>query len=345
MTYHEACAALGVDGKFPQNVLVVPVKKKGVWIPKPPDVPPTAKWQDEANRFVNQSHEWLFHADNHRLLDRIEKGRCLSPMSIRHHKLGYLASDIYYDREQWGLHEAFNDQGRPKKLFIPAGLVIPTYSDGQIVRIKIRRRYPGDFGRYYAIEGSQKNSSFQIGLKPNLIGIVVESELDTILFSQELGGSAGVVALGSASNRPNADLTSILRQCPQLLISLDTDEAGGKAMWQWWMKNFANAARAIIPSRFGKDPTEAMLNGLDLRDWFLAAGGTINKSTGDSPVIYEHKPDESELIRLCTDCAHYEKGGHCIRWSGTMREPQKVSNVQASSCQYWIDLRSKVDPL
>jgi DNA primase len=114
----------------------------------------------------------------------------------------------------------------------------------------------------------------------HLAMIVVESELDAILLDQEAGELAGVVALGSASAKPDAIAFDILTRAECILVALDFDEAGSKAM-QWWNTHFRQSDRHPVP--FGKDPGEAYKQGVPLADWVragLPSGWQIGPSFG-----------------------------------------------------------------
>jgi hypothetical protein len=102
--------------------------------------------------------------------------------------------------------------------------------------------------------------------KKNLV--VVESELDGLLINQEAGDLAGVIALGSAQTRPDAETDKAIREADLILIALDSDQAGTKEAWQWWNYQYKNVKRWPCP--IGKDPTEAKQSGLDLRAWVIA---------------------------------------------------------------------------
>ena len=77
------------------------------------------------------------------------------------------------------------------------------------------------------------------------------------------------MALGSATSKTNKESHELLRAMPVILISIDTDEAGAKAAWTFWPDTYGKAARRW-PCIKGKDPSEAKLNGLDLRNWIIA---------------------------------------------------------------------------
>jgi DNA primase len=107
--------------------------------------------------------------------------------------------------------------------------------------------------------------------------IIVESEFDALLLCQELRNQFTIIATGSTSNGPSAALIEILRHRSFVLIALDNDEAGAKAAWRRWMA-LKNAIRAPIPASWGKDHTEAHLNGHNLNWWMEAAYGIVIKS-------------------------------------------------------------------
>jgi hypothetical protein len=98
--------------------------------------------------------------------------------------------------------------------------------------------------------------------------VVVESELDGLLLHQEAGDLAGVISMGNAQTRPDAETDQALKAADLLLIALDSDAAGAKEAWGFWKRTHPNAKRWPIPN--AKDPTEAKIAGLDLRSWVRA---------------------------------------------------------------------------
>jgi hypothetical protein len=87
----------------------------------------------------------------------------------------------------------------------------------------------------------------------------VESELDVILLQQWAGDICCSMALGVASKRPDLD-------APMVLFSLDVDMAGATA-YQWWSQHYPHIK--LWPALVCKSPGEALLNGIDLREWIL----------------------------------------------------------------------------
>jgi hypothetical protein len=242
--------------------------------------PPTADWSTMAGKLVDYAHENLMN--DQVKLSWLESERGLTAETVKRFKLGWLHDNHYRDRKEWGL------EGE-KKLFIPSGLVIPLIDSERTLRVQIRRDKPGEYGRYYVLPGSSSQPMIINQFKPcpeSDPAIVTESGLDAILLNQEIRNSFTIVALGSAQIRPDEELAEILSRVPFIFVALDSDEAGGKQAVSYWLKTFDNAVRMPIPKQFGKDPTEALLNGLDLNLWLSAAyklvidlGGNLNTQT------------------------------------------------------------------
>ncbi|MFA5387184.1 MAG: CHC2 zinc finger domain-containing protein [Candidatus Paceibacterota bacterium] len=172
---------------------------------------------------------------------------------------GEKGRDIFRPRQSWGLDEVLNEDGKPKKLWIPMGLVIPLYIDNVLVRLRIRR-FDDTAPRYYVIPGSSP-ATMVIG-EDRPAFVVVESELDAILCS--LHPCAGAVALGSVSTRPDDRAYKILRDSKGIMVGLDFDKAGGDA-FKWWADQFRHAVRWPTPK--GKDPGEAYQAGVDIYEY------------------------------------------------------------------------------
>lgn len=99
--------------------------------------------------------------------------------------------------------------------------------------------------------------------------VIVESELDALLLSQEAGDLAGVVALGNAQAKPDRITHEALTRATVILVSLDTDTAGAKAAWGFWPATYGDKARRW-PTPIGKDPSDAWGKGLDIGAWIQA---------------------------------------------------------------------------
>lgn len=238
-------------------------RKKPEFIPNE-HVAPADLWQEKAEKFVTWAQGNL--AKNEDALAWLS-ARGISSETAVNFRLGWNigedGKDFYRARKAWGLPEVHKDDGRPKALWIPRGLVIPHIVAGVIYRIRIRR--PDESGpRYYVLPGS---SMAIMTIEPQRRAfVVVESELDAIACAAACP-LVGAVALGSVAAKPDADTTAALRRALQILNALDYDAAGAKAM-TWWADQFPNCARWPVPK--GKDPGEAVKLGTDLNSWIKA---------------------------------------------------------------------------
>jgi hypothetical protein len=79
-------------------------------------------------------------------------------------------------------------------------------------------------------------------------------------------------------------------------VSLDSDVAGAKASWKWWLNHYQHARR--WPCIKGKDPGEAYQNGLDIRAWTLAGLNMKDPVIRPFPKEWLTKYNEEELERL-----------------------------------------------
>lgn len=266
LSYQDACRFLG---KSPlSNRLIRGGLAAGyqyAWEPKSPQEAPSDKWQSKADKIITWSEDYLWRDYCINLQTWLSDERGLKDKTIKRVRLGWLPKDIYLERESWDLPEKLKESGKVKKLWLPAGLVIPYTYNGGIQRIRIRLHEPRDNIKYYIVPGSTTNP---MNIGDGKIVVIVESELDGILVHQEAKDLVGVIALGSAEIKPDTETFKILNNAEKILISLDSDETSARASQSWWLKQFSNAIR--WPTPYGKDPTEAYQKGLNIRDWVMA---------------------------------------------------------------------------
>ncbi|WP_235896698.1 hypothetical protein [Oceanidesulfovibrio marinus] len=301
--FKEACRKAGVEREYqaPRQSLRERLTRSSAsrsghvqaWEPVRHELPPE-RWQEKAGGFAAWCASNL--EGSRLLLDWLEEARGLRLETIRRFNLGWnpgeKGRDLYRQVTHWGLPFERNERGKERSIWLPVGLTIPVYScpdSVELVRVKIRRPkrsdgLPADVATpyedgpgwarqapYVAVRGS---SDHTFVLHPeSRVFVVVESELDALLLAQDAGDIAGAVALGSATAKPDATATELLRRAGCILVALDAGkEPGGDpgeaAAWQWWLPQFPNAERWPVPA--GKDPNEARLAGVDLREWVLA---------------------------------------------------------------------------
>ncbi|MFZ2399634.1 MAG: CHC2 zinc finger domain-containing protein [Smithella sp.] len=263
LSFIEACEYLGHD---PGPRKEQPRTAPAAWTPREATAPAT-KWQERARAFLAGAVDtlWSERGANMRAWLRTEKG--LHDATIKGACLGYNLADKYEPRAKWGLEPAIKEDGTEKKLWLPAGLVIPWVVNGGVHRLRIRRSDPDDGARYVIASGSSMApATWNL---ERAAAVIVESELDGLLLNQEVGDLCAVMALGTATAKPDTATHSALKAAAVLLVALDTDEAGAKASWRFWPDTYGKAARRW-PTVKGKDASEARLNGLDLRAWVIA---------------------------------------------------------------------------
>lgn len=274
MSYREAFAALGIEKKAHEDENLSPIKafsrggcqgssaadtkdEQKIDSAKPP------AWSERASALVSQAEEALMASE--RALEYLRR-RGIGKRAAREHRLGLVAEDLFRPRSSWGLPEELRDDGRPKKLWIPAGILIPCLSGGHVVRLRVRRRAK-DGPKYYVVPGSAMDAMV-LGARSSPVAIVVESELDAIAVASAAGDICSVIATGSAQTMPRGEAEEILKTAKRILVSLDSDPAGA-SYFRIYAERYPQARPWPVPQ--GKDPGEAFYLGVDLRSW-VAAG-------------------------------------------------------------------------
>jgi DNA primase len=267
MSFVDACRAIGREpGPLPS----APIRRcRPAWQPKTPVAPGDA-WQSSARAFVDDSRRRLL--DNDEVMTWLAVERGLVEQTVRAAGLGWNDRQQFVERAAWGLPPENNADGRAKKVWLPAGLVIPTTTaenDGKttITGVRFRLDDADADQRYIAVAG--------VPVVPMVVGenrtavVVVESALDAILIAQEAGDLVTAVALHSVTTKPDKRTWSLIQSAHTVLVALDADDAGAKAAWAWWRENLPTGKRWTVPAG-AKDPTDAHLAGHDLRAWIEA---------------------------------------------------------------------------
>lgn len=264
LSFIEACK---VQGHAPGPRSNGQHQTPAAWEPQEAKAPPAA-WQERARAFLDGAVSclWSRQGDTTRAWLRDAKG--LNDATIRGAMLGYSPADIFEARQAWGLDPSLKENGRERRQWIPAGLVIPLAIGGAVYRLRIRRDDPGDGQRYIIVSGSSA-APMAWGQDRETTMIVVESELDGLLLNQETGDLASCISMGNAQAKPDRITHQALTAAEIVLVSFDSDDAGARAAWAFWPEQYGGKAKRW-PCIKGKDPSEARLNGLDLRSWAVA---------------------------------------------------------------------------
>jgi len=260
LTYREACDYLGrspgpLTGERPRA-------SRPAWTPRACSSPGDL-WQRQARHLIDQAAGDLFTPGGRPGLAFLQD-RGFTADTAQQFRLGWLAGDRWAWPPSWGLPKVLQDNGRPKKLWIPGGLTIPLCQESRVIRVRIRR--PEGDPRYFILRGSNTKAMVIGGRQAETV--LVESELDAMLLFQEAGTLVNLVALGNAQARPDQETAALLEQSRLILVSLDGDPAGAKEAWHWWKAHYSRARR--WPPIRGKDPGEMFQAGVNLRAWVEA---------------------------------------------------------------------------
>lgn len=269
--YREACERAGQEPRRP----VSPLQRRQsrpTWTPAAPAAV-TDQWAEHAAKLAHAAAERLQETAG--VLDWLSR-RGIDAATAAAFGLGWLPRDEYRTRESWGLPTETKPDGKAKKLWIPAGILIPCYdAAGRVIRLRVRRDNP-DL-RYYVVPGSSRDP-YQTAYTAEC-WLIVESELDALAVfaaTQGLNLPLGIVAMGNSTARPTAALHALLESSLHISVALDNDPPktpdghdgpGGKAA-QWWCAQYRQARRT--PPLSGKDPGEMVQHGISLSDWVLA---------------------------------------------------------------------------
>lgn len=233
---------------------------------------PDLLWSEHCRKFIDWCHSRLL--DNNHASERDWlAARGIGRDAIVKFCLGWNPTHAWRERTAWGLAPLVKDDGKPRKLFLPRGLVIPIIAGGTVRFCCVRQ--PDQEPKYYVIPGCNR---LPVVTRTARVMVVVESYLDAMLLDSVAGDLAGFVALGAAQKKPDIDLHGILNQASHISVSLDSDEvktlangmiqAPGQQASRWWLENYEQARR--VPVIGGKDPGDAYQHGVDLRSWVLA---------------------------------------------------------------------------
>lgn len=236
MTFQQAYQKMNIEPKFQGRSVNYNPFQTTKFIPKTVKST-TKKWQSSAKSFVESSHKQLM--DNPEMLKLLTE-RGLSLDTVCKFYLGYNSTDLFEERDKWGMPKIVKENGYHKRQWLPKGFVIPAYSNNELIKLKIRRskwKLKDSLPKYIEVSGSKKSLSMYGDTSKPVI--VVESELDAILIQQYASDLVCSLALGGVSKKPDHEIHEFLKKAPLILLSLDYDEPG-KRRYSFWMKLYQN---------------------------------------------------------------------------------------------------------
>lgn len=282
LDFKAALAELGIEGGRPSHRRRrAPAEPRRAdadrWTPREwPE--PSEQWSAYAARLLAEAEAdiWDQSAALHWLA-----ARGIDEAAVRAYHIGYLPAENarypgrYRSRSALGLEPKTGDDGKVRtKLFIPRGIVIPTFApDGRVLNLRIRR-HREDLGerspKYLELEGSCKAPLLLRSSLPGPLAayFVTEAELDAMLIHHATGGVVGALAVRTNRGKPDVSADGRLREAVRVCIALDYDEPGADGV-DFWEKTYPAALRWPTPE--GKDPGDAYKLGVDIREWVAAA--------------------------------------------------------------------------
>ena len=208
---------------------------------------------------ISAQQELLSNGSNW-ALNYLVNDRHLRLETIQALKLGYIPVDASVPAEKLGFTDG-------TKVTFFEGIFIPARdAEGRIIAVDLRRK-AGCKPKHFVIRGSQRRPEILWGNKRALV--LVESYLDAALIWQDCKDLCSVGVLYSAQMKATPEFAAAVKDFPVVIYAGDTDEAGANG-FVYWHRNF-RARRWLIPAKFGKDPCEGVDNGLNIREWVVAA--------------------------------------------------------------------------
>ncbi|XPV75508.1 MAG: hypothetical protein ACNI27_12810 [Desulfovibrio sp.] len=249
-----------------------PVKRKAApkpqpkWHGAPADMPP-ALWSEKAGEFVESCMAALPDSTTTKI-HLSDHGIDLA--TAQKFGLGWNDHDRYYKVTSWGLPYEDGNNGE-RKIWLPKGLVLPTYFKGHVAKLKIRRdgyktgHQAFQNRKYWEGYGGSKTIYVVLGDPEKVIvWVLVETERDAFTLMKAMDSFPwadfiGVMANCGTGKRPDAETEKYLRKAMLILNALDSDKAGRVVSHEFWSKEFANSIRWPVPSKYGKDVGDAVM--------------------------------------------------------------------------------------
>lgn len=273
LNYVDACQLYGITPEKYSRVREwqpVGLKEEPVFVPDPVSYS-GSNFSYHLGEFIADNCTATYHAAEQ---DSALLQRGIRPYPARH-EFRVFCNPVDHNFAAWQLDLTPEDVGdirgwRDKKFCLPKGIVIPIYSGGQLVSIKVRRTDYGKKGdkgpKYLVLKGSGHACGVFHPEPEGLPIVLVESELDAVLIHQKAGNMLVPISLGSATNKPDQVAHQLILDAPAVLIALDMDEAGDKG-WGWFKKTYGDRVyRACLPKGI-KSAGDYAIAGGDLREW------------------------------------------------------------------------------
>ena len=328
------------------------------WEPRE-DTKPAAAWQEKAKAQLFQAYKFLLSSNWEAKVHRKWlNDRGISNDLIKSGRLGWNLNTATFSRSSWGLAPELTQKGKNKQIWLPSGLIIPYFQDGELIRLRIRQDNPTRGDRFIMVPGSSMNfmeyetvcqggqgdtgnQDVDMGPCPSekIPVMMVEAELDGMLIhdqAQKAGVFLKVYAIGNSSTRPNQAAHDIISKAPQVLMCLDNDEAGDTETI-WHRHQYIRAKDCRIPKEYGKDPGEAYEHRFDFSEWFKQIltphapksrppeiQPTVAKNTTVEQVAQSHAPADTEVDAAPTTTMSFDDALNLVEDLPDPEDPAEI---------------------
>ncbi len=245
------------------------------------------QWQKRAAALVDWAEGNLWVPAGRPGLDYL-RGRGLTNDTIRAARLGYNPHDSYRDPGPWGL------EGQGKKVYIPAGVVIPCGVGGNWRYIRVRR-IDGRPIRYEDVTGGGHGLYWADRMRGRPDVFVTHWELDCLLLWQVIQDLADVVTLGSADAKLDPVDQPLLSAGRRFYIATGGDP-DGERNGAYWLDLVGDRGRRAQPVQ-GKDIGAAWGIGVDLRAWAVEVMAAAIPASSPSAATGAPIAERSDVIR------------------------------------------------
>ena len=269
LNFFEACNVLGIE---PESEYRRPAKGG---VPES-DEPPCQKWQGRAGAVLHLAQQLLWSMRGGWALAYL-RGRGFTDESIRTARLGYIPlthqGRWYRDTsESWGLASEDERNGEDAGVWLPEGIVIPWFADGQLWKLNIRRLRgvrDGD-AKYVQVRGSREGLYNVDALRVGRPVILCESEFDALAGEQACGDLAAFAATGATTRARRDRWLARMGLASRVLVAYDDDPPDRKGKHAgdegaaYWVKTLPHALQWLP---WAHDVNEMLQQGQDLRAW------------------------------------------------------------------------------
>lgn len=246
--------------------------------PVVPDVvmPPPAVWQARAEALVAYAEGQLWGDAGAGMRAHLFASG-LTEKTLRAARVGWNPRRVQDSRARWGLEPRTNRWGKPEPVWIPRGIVFPTWDAGTLWRVFVRRPnrdlQDGDTRKYIMVAPAPGATVVLEGadtIAPGRPALLVEGPRDRLAAWQEAGDVLSVVAAGTTTGARRPHWLMRLALAEPVLLAFDADEGGDNAA-VWWQQTLPSARRwrPLL-----KDVADMLAAGMDVREWALAGLGT-----------------------------------------------------------------------